>query len=45
MIGTAKVNGLDPECYSREVVAAIILSRVGELLPWKLVALIATVYV
>jgi transposase len=40
LVGSAKLNGLDPELYLRKVLATIPehpISRIDELLPWKIV--------
>jgi hypothetical protein len=39
LIETSKLNGIDPEVYLRTVLTKIAdhpISRIGELLPWKL---------
>ncbi len=39
LIGTAKLNGIDPEAYLREVLESIAdhpISRIADLLPWNL---------
>ena len=45
LVGKAKLNGIDPEDYLRQVLTQIAdhpINRIDELLPWNLVAQPAT---
>jgi len=46
LIGTAKLNGLDPEAYLREVLTRIAdhpINGISELLPWSILSAVADV--
>jgi transposase len=46
LVATAKLNGLNPEAYLRDILARIAeghtINRIDELLPWRMVAAAAT---
>jgi transposase len=46
LVTTAKLNGLNPEAYLRDILAKIAeghtINRIDELLPWRMVAAVAT---
>jgi transposase len=47
LIGTAKLNGLDPEAYLRELLTRIAdhpVNRIAELLPWNIASVEAPTY-
>jgi hypothetical protein len=46
LLGTAKLNGLDPELYLRHVLERIAdhpINRIHEFLPWNLAAVLLTI--
>ena len=45
LLGSAKLNGIDPEGYMAAVLRRIAdhpINRIGELLPWKLPPMVST---